>query len=98
LTESTDIQHPTSLSPDSTRLVFTQTTRGANEDVMMLTLTESAQAQPADPRSTSLPGRAQDLAARSEVRPLVQTPAAERNGEVSPDGRWLAYESDESGQ
>ena len=27
------------------------------------------------------------------VRPLVQTPSVETNGEVSPDGRWLAYES-----
>jgi hypothetical protein len=26
------------------------------------------------------------------VTPLVDTPAAERNGIVSPDGRWLAYE------
>lgn len=32
------------------------------------------------------------------VRPLVQTPSVERNGEVSPDGRWLAYESNTSGQ
>ena len=32
------------------------------------------------------------------VRPLVQTRFVERNGEVSPDGRWLAYESNESGQ
>jgi serine/threonine-protein kinase len=31
-------------------------------------------------------------------QPLVQTRFVERNGEVSPDGRWLAYESDESGQ
>jgi serine/threonine-protein kinase len=32
------------------------------------------------------------------VTPLVQTPATERNGIVSPDGRWLAYEANESGQ
>ena len=32
------------------------------------------------------------------VRPLIQTPFVERNGEVSPDGRWLAYESNASGQ
>jgi serine/threonine-protein kinase len=32
------------------------------------------------------------------VEPLVATRAAERNGELSPDGRWLAYQSDESGQ
>ena len=31
-------------------------------------------------------------------RPLVQTTAHERNAEISPDGRWLAYESTESGQ
>jgi Tol biopolymer transport system component len=27
----------------------------------------------------------------------VQTPFAERNGEISPDGRWLAYEANDSG-
>jgi serine/threonine-protein kinase len=27
----------------------------------------------------------------------VQTPAIERNGVLSPDGRWLAYEADDSG-
>src|SRR5262245_24514011 len=32
---------------------------------------------------------------RSE--PLLATPADERNAELSPDGRWLAYESDISG-
>ena len=31
------------------------------------------------------------------VTPLVRTPAAERNGIVSPDGRWLAYEASDSG-
>lgn len=30
--------------------------------------------------------------------PLIETPFNERNGVVSPDGRWLAYESDSSGQ
>jgi serine/threonine-protein kinase len=29
---------------------------------------------------------------------ITQTKFAERNGEVSPDGRWLAYDSDESGR
>jgi serine/threonine-protein kinase len=31
------------------------------------------------------------------VTPLVQTPFTERNGTVSPDGRWLAYEANDSG-
>jgi len=29
---------------------------------------------------------------------LLQTPSVERNGVVSPNGRWLAYESDSSGR
>ncbi|MEQ1910926.1 MAG: protein kinase [Vicinamibacterales bacterium] len=29
---------------------------------------------------------------------LLQTPASESNAEISPDGRWMAYESDESGR
>lgn len=33
-----------------------------------------------------------------EPRVLVQTPALERFPTLSPDGRWLAYESDEAGQ
>jgi serine/threonine-protein kinase len=32
------------------------------------------------------------------VTALLATAFTERNGEVSPDGRWLAYESDETGQ
>ena len=31
------------------------------------------------------------------IQELVKTPFAERNGVVSPDGRWLAYESNSSG-
>jgi len=32
------------------------------------------------------------------VRPLVRSSFSERNGIVSPDGRWLAYEAEDSGQ
>ena len=32
------------------------------------------------------------------AQPLVQTPFFEDNGEISPDGRWLAYQSNDSGQ
>jgi serine/threonine-protein kinase len=38
------------------------------------------------------------LDAERRVQPLVQTSFAERRGEISPDGRWLAYESNESGR
>jgi serine/threonine-protein kinase len=32
------------------------------------------------------------------AQPLIETSSNERNGVVSPDGRWLAYESDSSGR
>jgi serine/threonine-protein kinase len=37
------------------------------------------------------------LDAPRQVLPLVQTPFDERNGIVSPDGRWLAYEANDTG-
>jgi serine/threonine-protein kinase len=36
--------------------------------------------------------------AQSKLEPLLQSDAREFLGEISPDGRWLAYDSDESGQ
>jgi len=33
-----------------------------------------------------------------EVTPLVASPFSERQGRISPDGRWLAYTSSESGR
>jgi len=38
------------------------------------------------------------LEGEPRVTKVLEREFAERNGEVSPDGRWLAYESDESGQ
>ena len=35
---------------------------------------------------------------RSEPTRLIEAPDIQTNAEVSPDGRWLAYESGESGQ
>ena len=34
----------------------------------------------------------------SQTKPLVQTPFDDMQGQVSPDGRWLAYASRESGE
>jgi Tol biopolymer transport system component len=35
---------------------------------------------------------------KEPARPLIATPAEEFSGEISPDGRWLAYTSNESGR
>ena len=38
------------------------------------------------------------LDGESRTAPLIRTPFNERQAKLSPDGRWLAYYSDESGQ
>jgi hypothetical protein len=38
-----------------------------------------------------------DLEGDRKLVPLLNSPAAERGGKISPDGKWLAYVSDESG-
>ena len=38
------------------------------------------------------------LDGKSRPDSLIQTPFSEQHGEISPDGRWLAYDSNESGQ
>ena len=52
---------------------------------------------PADIVAVSLGPIANDAGASREVRTLVKTQFTERNGVVSPDGRWLAYEANSSG-
>jgi len=64
LLQSLTHQHPTSVSPDGTQVVFTDVMKN---EVMMLSLHNR------------------------HLTPLVQTPFAQRNGDISPDGRWLAY-------
>jgi serine/threonine-protein kinase len=39
----------------------------------------------------------QTATANGGLQTLIQTGSVEANGEVSPDGRWLAYQSNESG-
>jgi serine/threonine-protein kinase len=50
-----------------------------------------------------VPGQGQDLVlltldGKRGTTPLLHAPYNERNGEISPNGKWLAYESDESGR
>jgi serine/threonine-protein kinase len=75
LTMSPNVQHANSVSPDGTRLVFTETALTTDQDIMELRLDGTG-----------------------AVRPLVRTQFRERNAEVSPDGRWLAYQANNSGR
>jgi serine/threonine-protein kinase len=53
--------------------------------------------------SANVPGQHRDihtlfLDSTRRAEPLIHGPANELNADVSPDGRWIAYDSDESGQ
>jgi eukaryotic-like serine/threonine-protein kinase len=57
--------------------------------------------EPPPPTIGAPPGRdlvLLPLQGERRPRPLLQTTFSELNAEVSPDGRWLAYESNESGR
>jgi len=69
------------ISPDGKRLVFEEQTPAGTQDLMLLALDGAS-----TPPGPGVP----------RIRPLLQTPFDQRNAAISPDGRWMAYESTES--
>jgi len=103
LTQGPNPQFPSSVSPDGARLVLRDV--AAAPDLVMLALdTERPSIRSASSGSTVSTVESSTDSGRGEpveprrLQPLVQTPYTEQNGEISPDGRWLAYESNNSGQ
>jgi serine/threonine-protein kinase len=82
LTQYKERQYPTSFSGDGKRLAFFQS--------------QPEGAQGLDVWTLAVECNANGLKA-GRPEPFAQTPAAERDPSFSPDGRWLAYSSDESG-
>jgi serine/threonine-protein kinase len=76
LTESPNLQIPSSVSRHGDVLLLNDSDPRADTDLLLLPLTSSPRAP----------------------QPLIRTMAAEANGEISPDRRWLAYQSNESGR
>lgn len=74
LTETPNVEYPSAISPDGTRVLVREDAPGTSQDVSVM-----------------------NLAGDRRVTSLIRTTFNERNGEISPDGRWLAYESNESG-
>jgi serine/threonine-protein kinase len=74
LTMSLNSQFPRSISPDGTRLVFTESTSSTSDDILMMTMD-----------------------GKGATTPLIHTKYREVNAEISPNGRWIAYQSNESG-
>ena len=82
LTQASTPQFPVSLSPQGTHLIYEEGAGGPfNHDLMVLRL---------DRQATGASSMAQPQA-------LIKTANGEANGAISPDGQWLAYQSNESG-
>ncbi len=82
LTESKNAQAPSSFSPDGKHLAFSEFDPQTNVDLWTLPLGEMESDRPK-------PGKPE---------PFLVTPQDERRPMISPDGRWLAYDSNESGR
>jgi serine/threonine-protein kinase len=78
-----------SVSPDGRWLVLGAATSASGHDIVAVDLGNMGGLHA---RVSSEPSDS-----TRELRPLVQTKFNERNPEISPDGRWVAYDSDESG-
>jgi eukaryotic-like serine/threonine-protein kinase len=81
LTENKSAQTPWSLSPDGKTLAFDQYNPGTGWDVMTM----------------SVEGSEKTGWKPAEPKPFVNTSAAEVYPAFSPDGRWIAYMSRQSG-
>jgi dipeptidyl aminopeptidase/acylaminoacyl peptidase len=96
ISQATGNQFPLSLSPNGKTLVLMEGPAGAvRGDLMTIDLDEVARTR----RTDSAPAGAGEPGAQALVptQPLVKTPNGEANGAISPDGRWLAYQANDSG-
>ena len=82
LTESPNVQSPSSFDPSGKYLAFHEITPKNSNDLMILPIE-------GDEKSGWKPGK---------PSVFLSTPAAEIVPMFSPDGRWIAYFSNESGQ
>jgi serine/threonine-protein kinase len=81
LAESKSAQYAGSWRFDGKALAFSQYNAGTNLDIMIL----------------PIEGNEKSVWKSGEPTPFLNTPSAEGEPAFSPDGRWLAYQSSESG-
>jgi tRNA A-37 threonylcarbamoyl transferase component Bud32 len=79
-------QYPAFVARDGTGIVGIQNSSKTSLDIVRFRLTY--------PTSRPVPAQSSP----STVEPLIQTTFSETNAEISPDGRYLAYQSNESGR
>ena len=92
-------------SPDGRLLLYRDVDPRTGFDLWVLPVErEGAATGPAIAGSAVIPADSRGVSGRlrpargEKPMPIAQTPAAEMNGQFSPDGAWIAYQSDESGR
>ncbi len=90
LTTSPNAEFPSSISPDGSRLLFHEISPKTRADIDMLVL-KALETPPGQTPAAPLGGAARSTA------PLIQTSFTENSAAISPDGHWVAYQSNESG-
>jgi eukaryotic-like serine/threonine-protein kinase len=88
LTTSPNTQAPQSFSPDGKRLVLGEANPKTANDLLLLQIDGTPRREPPSTSGNAI----------GNIHPLIQTTFQETAGEVSPDGRWLTYYSNESGR
>jgi len=83
LTTSTNSQNPHSFSPDGNTLIVQEVVTGTRNDLHLLATDTLLEGKPS--------------LGKMETRPLLHSADAESAGEISPDGKWLAYYGNGSG-
>ena len=84
LTTSPHWQEPAAISPDGKWLVYTEIDPASSTDIWAL----------------ELPPAGKPIATGAAIanRPFLKTTFSENDPALSPDGRWIAYQSNESGR
>ena len=89
LTTSRNVQYPNSITPDGTTLLLCELRAKTGFDILRLPLVAAARAAGA---ATTVPDERP-----SEATALVASLSAEFAANISPDGRYIAHQSAESG-
>jgi eukaryotic-like serine/threonine-protein kinase len=87
LTASANSQSPTGVSPDGKWLLFMERDPVSGLDLWMLPVPEATPVANVTARPPT-----------TTPRPFLQTKFSESNAVFSPDGKWVAYQSNESGR
>jgi serine/threonine-protein kinase len=83
LTTSANIQQPHAFSPDGQNIIVYELVPSAASDLTLLPIGTLSGKSPTG---------------KLETKPLIHSPASDSAGEISPDGNFIAYHSQESGQ